>query len=133
MLAPSIFPAIVPEDWRDFIRHIELDALVLFRITDSTSILRIQFEEFSFSYRIDFEVATYNNGVINKQMPHYTPVVTDLGLQGEPEVLENICRNDSVFARRVLRHAVHTIAIRASYIPKWPFDPVVETQNFERA
>ncbi len=75
-------------------------------ITDSTSILRIQFEEFSFSYRIDFEVATYNNGVINKQMPHYTPVVTDLGLQGEPEVLETICRNDSVFARRVLHHAI---------------------------
>ncbi len=75
-------------------------------ITDSTSILRIQFEEFSFSYRFDFEVATYNNGVINKQMPHYTPVVTDLGLQGEPEVLETICRNDSVFARRVLHHAI---------------------------
>lgn len=75
-------------------------------IVDSTSILRIQFEEFSFKYCIKFEVATYDNGAIRKQMPHYTPVITDLGIQGEPEVLETICRNDSVFARRVLHHAI---------------------------
>ena len=75
-------------------------------IVDSTSILRIQFEEFSFSYRINFEVATYDNGVIRKEMPHYTPVITDLGVTEEMETLETICRNDSVFARRVLHHAV---------------------------
>ena len=75
-------------------------------IVDSTSILRIQFEEFSFSYCVNFEVATYDNGAIRKKMPHYTPVITDLGVTGEMEPLETICRNDSVFARRVLHHSV---------------------------
>ena len=84
-------------------------------IIDSTAILRVQFAEFSFNYCLNFEVANYNDGVINIQMPYHAPVVTDLGVE-ELESMETICRNDSVFARRVLKHSIKVVVGSKTYI-----------------
>lgn len=84
-------------------------------IIDSTAILRVQFAEFSFNYCLNFEVANYNDGVINIQMPYHAPVVTDLGVE-ELESLETICRNDSVFARKVLKHSIKVVVGDKTYI-----------------
>ena len=86
-------------------------------ITDSAIVLRVQFEEFSFQYRINFETATYRNGTINIPFPHYTPVITDLGVE-ELESLETICRNDSVLARKVLHHSIKISVGNKNYILK---------------
>lgn len=86
-------------------------------ITDSAIVLRVQFEEFSFQYRINFETATYRNGAIKIPFPHHTPVITDMGVE-ELESLETICRNDSVLARKVLRHSIKISVGNKNYILK---------------
>ena len=48
---------------------------------DSVYYLWIQYQEFSFRYELDFQVAHYNNGIISRDMPYYHIVVTDLGAE----------------------------------------------------
>ncbi len=86
-------------------------------VTDSAIVLRVQFEEFSFQYRINFETATYRDGIVNIPFPHHTPVITDLGVE-ELESLETICRNDSVLARKVLHHSIKISVGNKNYILK---------------
>lgn len=104
-------------------------------IIDSTAILRVQFAEFSFNYCLNFEVANYNDGVINIQMPYHAPVVTDLGVE-ELESLETICRNDSVFARKVLKHSIKVVVgdkiyiLNAKVLLYWDISSVYNPSRF---
>ena len=50
-------------------------------------------------------------------MPYHVPNVTDLGVE-ELESLETICRNDSVFARKVLHHSIKVVVGNKTYILK---------------
>lgn len=86
-------------------------------ITDSTIVLRVQFEEFFFQYRINFETATYRDGVVNIPFPHHTPVITDLGVEELVDSL-SICLNEMVFGRKVLNHSIKVSIGNKDYILK---------------
>lgn len=82
---------------------------------DSVAILRVQYQEFSFNYLIRFEVAHYDDGSYSCYMPHYSPVVTDLGAQ-ELESMETVVKNGSVYARKLLRHSIRVAVGSTSYV-----------------
>lgn len=82
---------------------------------DSVAILRVQYPEFSFDYYIGFEVAHYNNGSYSCYMPHYSPVVTDLGAQ-ELEDLQTFVKDGKVYARKVLKHSIKVVIGNTPYV-----------------
>lgn len=109
-----------PSKYANYTLHMDRYAIVgepnnNITMIDSIDVLRVQYEEFSFCYYINFETAYYSDGTYSQQMPHYTPVVTDLGAE-ELESLESIVRNDSVFARKILRHSIKVEIGNTSYV-----------------
>lgn len=82
---------------------------------DSVAILRVQYPEFSFDYCIRFEVAHYNDGTYSCLMPHYSPVVTDLGAQ-ELETMQTVTKNGNVYARKLLKHSIRVVIGNTPYI-----------------
>lgn len=82
---------------------------------DSVAILRVQYQEFSFDYCIRFEVAYYNDGSYSCIMPHYSPVVTDLGAQ-ELEGMQTVVKNGNVYARKLLKHSIRVVIGNTPYV-----------------
>lgn len=82
---------------------------------DSVAILRVQYPEFSFDYYIRFEVAHYNDGSYSCYMPHYSPVVTDLGAH-ELEDLQTFVKDGKVYARKVLKHSIRVVIGNTPYV-----------------
>ncbi len=87
-------------------------------ITDSTIVLRVQFEEFSFQYRINFETATYRDGVANIPFPHHTPVITDLGVEELVDSLSICPDGQNVYARKLLQHSIRVSIGNKNYVLK---------------
>jgi hypothetical protein len=87
-------------------------------ITDSTIVLRVQFEEFSFQYRINFETATYRDGVVNIPFPHHTPVITDLGVEELVDSLSICPDGQNVYARKLLQHSIRVSIGNKDYVLK---------------
>lgn len=82
---------------------------------DSVAILRVQYAEFSFDYYIRFEVAHYNDGSYSCLMPHYSPIVTDLGAQ-ELEDLQTFVKDGNVYARKLLKHSIRVVIGNTPYV-----------------
>lgn len=82
---------------------------------DSVAILRVQYAEFSFDYYTRFEVAHYNDGSYSCLMPHYSPIVTDLGAQ-ELEDLQTFVKDGKVYARKVLKHSIRVVIGNTPYV-----------------
>ena len=87
-------------------------------ITDSTIVLRVQFEEFFFQYRINFETATYRDGVANIPFPHHTPVITDLGVEELVDSLSICLDGQNVYARKLLQHSIRVSIGNKDYVLK---------------
>lgn len=109
-----------PANYQSYTTHWELglrqrETQNYITMMDSVYYLWIQYPEFSFCYELDFQVAHYNNGVVDRDMPYYHPIVQDLGAEAL-ETMETTSRNDSVFARKQLRHSIKVTIGNKNYV-----------------
>lgn len=87
-------------------------------ITDSVMVYTVSFEDFSFEYELEYEVAVYDDGISRELMPyHKIQNLKDKGM--EISKLESI--NDeslTVFARRQIDHSISVDLNGETYIIK---------------
>lgn len=96
-------------------------------ITDSVMVYTVNFEDFSFEYELEYEVAVYDDGISRELMPyHKIQNLKDKGM--EISKLESI--NDeslTVFARRQIDHSIsvdlngETYTLKAKVILQMPY------------
>ncbi len=101
-------------------------------ITDSVMVYTVNFEDFSFEYELEYEVAVYDDGISRELMPyHKIQNLKDKGM--EISKLESI--NDeslTVFARRQIDHSIsvdlngETYTLKAKVILQTPFGDAFE-------
>ena len=74
-------------------------------VTDSILVYTVKFDEFSFDYRLNYEVAVYDDGVTRQTMPYYYYAnIKDNG--GTLEVADSYADRDFSYARRIYRHSI---------------------------
>ena len=74
-------------------------------VTDSVLVYRVTFAEFSFDYRLGFEVPVYDDGVTRQVMPyHYYSNLRDNG--GALEMADSYVDGEYAWARRIYRHSI---------------------------
>ena len=74
-------------------------------VTDSVLIYRLTFDEFSFEYRLNYEVPVYDDHVTRQVMPYYYySNLKDNG--GRLEKADSYVDGDKAYARRIYRHSI---------------------------
>ncbi len=74
-------------------------------VTDSVLVYTVSFNEFSFSYRLNYDVAVYDDGATRQVMPyHYYSNLVDKG--GTLETADSYVDGDYAYARRIYRHSI---------------------------
>ena len=74
-------------------------------VTDSVLIYRLTFDEFSFEYRLNYEVPVYDDHVTRQVMPYYYySNLKDNG--GRLEKADSYVDGDMAYARRIYRHSI---------------------------
>ncbi len=76
-------------------------------IVDSILVYTVSFENFSFDYELDYEVATYDDGYTKQLMPyHQIGTIKDKGIIGYQDLDFVIEENNDVYIRKLLTHSV---------------------------
>lgn len=96
-------------------------------ITDSVMVYTVNFEDFSFEYELEYEVAVYDDGISRQLMPyHKIQNLKDKGM--EISKLESIHDESlTIFARRQIDHSIsvdlngETYTLKAKVILQTPF------------
>ena len=74
-------------------------------ITDSVLVYTVKFDEFSFDYRLNYEVAVYDDGITRQIMPYYYySNIKDNG--GTLEMADSYVDGDFAYARRIYHHSL---------------------------
>ncbi len=74
-------------------------------VTDSAAVYTVKFNEFSFEYRLNYEVAVYDDKVTRQVMPYlYYSNIKDNG--GQFEVIDSYSDGRYTYARRVYHHSI---------------------------
>ena len=74
-------------------------------VTDSVLVYRLTFDEFSFEYRLNYEVPVYDDHVTRQVMPYYYySNLKDNG--GRLEKADSYVDGDMAYARRIYRHSI---------------------------
>lgn len=74
-------------------------------ITDSVLVYRLAFDEFSFEYRLNYEVPVYDDHVTRQVMPYYYYAnLKDNG--GWLEKVDSYVDGDMAYARRIYHHSI---------------------------
>ena len=74
-------------------------------ITDSVVVYTVSFNEFSFEYRLNYEVAVYNDGITRQVMPYlYYSNIRDNG--GSFEILDSYAEGQYIYAKRAYHHSI---------------------------
>lgn len=101
-------------------------------ITDSVMVYTLSFEDFSFAYELEYEVAVYDDGITKETMPyHKIKNLQDKGMEIVP--IENIHDESlTVFARRQINHSItvefcgETYTLKGKVILQTPFGTAFE-------
>lgn len=101
-------------------------------ITDSVMVYTLSFEDFSFAYELEYEVAVYDDGITKETMPyHKIKNLQDKGMEIVP--LESIHDESlTVFARRQINHSItvefcgETYTLKGKVILQTPFGTAFE-------
>ena len=76
-------------------------------IVDSVLVYTVSFENFSFDYELDYEVATYDDGYTKQVMPyHQIGTIKDKGVIGYRDLDFVIEEGNAVYVRKLLTHAI---------------------------
>ena len=74
-------------------------------VTDSVLVYKLTFDEFSFEYRLNYEVPVYDDHVTRQVMPYYYySNLKDNG--GRLEKADSYVDGDKAYARRIYRHSI---------------------------
>ena len=74
-------------------------------VTDSVLVYKLTFDEFSFEYRLNYEVPVYDDPVTRQVMPYYYySNLKDNG--GRLEKADSYVDGDKAYARRIYRHSI---------------------------
>ena len=74
-------------------------------VSDSVLVYTVRFEQFSFDYELDHEVAFYNDGVTSQTMPyHQIGIIKDNGYKLED--LESADDGEKAYACKLLTHSI---------------------------
>ncbi|MEI3582419.1 MAG: hypothetical protein V8R89_07105 [Alphaproteobacteria bacterium] len=74
-------------------------------VTDSVLVYKLTFDEFSFEYRLNYEVPVYDDHVTRQVMPYYYySNLKDNG--GRLEKADSYVDGDMAYARRIYRHSI---------------------------
>lgn len=85
-------------------------------IIDSTLIYTVSFEDFSFNYEIDYEVATYDDGYTKQLLPyHHLGIIRDKGVMGYQDLDFVIEEGDAVYLRKLLTHSISVEFLGKTY------------------
>ena len=87
-------------------------------ITDSVMVYTVSFEDFSFEYELEYEVAVYDDGISRALMPyHKIQNLKDKGMEIVP--IESVHDESlTVFARRQINHSISVDLNGETYIIK---------------
>lgn len=87
-------------------------------ITDSVMVYTVSFEDFSFEYELEYEVAVYDDGISRELMPyHKIQNLKDKGMEIVP--IESVHDESlTVFARRQINHSISVDLNGETYIIK---------------
>ena len=76
-------------------------------IVDTVLIYTVDFEDFSYDFEIEYEVATYDDGVTKQLMPyHRLGVIRDKGITSFQELDFIVDNDDAVYLRMLLTHKI---------------------------
>ena len=101
-------------------------------VTDSVMVYTVSYNDFSFEYEIEYEVAVYDDGISRGTLPyHKIQNLRDNGVTIEK--LESVHDQSlTVFARRQLNHSIsveldgETYTMKGKVILQTPFDSAIE-------